>query len=577
MDAVILAADHGTDLSALTAKTPKHLLPLGNRPYLVYAIEAMRDAGFKRVALTVNGSGPQYQSVLGDGSELGVNLTYARETSPQGTAGCLRTARAGNPDAPVLVMNGNLVLSSEDLRQLLAAHREAKAAVTMGVVPTALAGNGRPQFDRLAIGPEKSLLDMRIDYADAKAMPEYRSAGVYLFERSTLARMPDQGYYDLKEQFIPALLKLGLRVQTHPLSSYVQELNSVEDYLKLQFDLCRGLLGLQSCGEEVMEGVWAQGPVSISPAAMLVGPIILGAGVRIGDGCRLIGPLVVGKDTQIRDGVLLRESVISENVRLGRDSRVEHSVLTADTGVPEGARIHGTVATSAGLSQGALNLVERDLRVGITAMPFRRYLRTRLARFVYCASKRLFDLCFAAGALILLLPLMAVIAIAIRWDSRGPILFRQRRCGKGGKEFVMLKFRSMRADADRIRAKISHLNESDGPVFKINNDPRFTRVGKFLRKYSLDEFPQFWNVLQGDMSIVGPRPLAESELRTCPSWREARLRVKPGLTGLWQVSSREKMDFRDWIQHDLRYVREQSLGLDFKILLRTVTALARGF
>ena len=576
MDAVILAADHGTDLSPLTSEIPKHLLPLGNRPYLAYAIEAMRDAGFNKVALTVNGSGPQYLSALGDGSEYGVRITYARETSPQGTAGCLRTARAGNPDAPVLVMNGNLVLSSEDLRALLAAHRKAGAAVTMGVVPTHVAARVRPQSDRLAIGPEQSLLDMRIDYGVDQAMPEYRSAGVYLFERSTLARMPDQGYYDLKEQFIPALLKSGLRVQTHLLRSYVQELNSVEDYLKLQFDLCRGRMGLKFCGDEVMEGVWVQGPVNISPEAMLVGPIILGSGVRIGAGCRLIGPLVVGKNAQIRDRVFLRESVLSENVRVGSDSRIEHSVLTRDLGVPEGARITGTVATPSSLSQGAINLVERDLRVGVAALPLGRYLRTRLMRFMYRASKRVFDLCFAAGALILLLPLIAAIAIAIRWDSPGPILFRQRRCGWKGKEFVMLKFRSMRADAERIRSKISHLNESDGPVFKINNDPRFTRVGKVLRKYSLDELPQFWNVLRGDMSIVGPRPLAAAELRTCPSWREARLRVKPGLTGLWQVSSREKLDFRDWIQHDMRYVREQSLSLDFRILVRTVAALAKG-
>ncbi len=172
---------------------------------------------------------------------------------------------------------------------------------------------------------------------------------------------------------------------------------------------------------------------------------------------------------------------------------------------------------------------------------------------------------------------ITAVSLAILWDTGRPVLFRQRRCGKNGKEFVMLKFRSMRVDADQIRAKISHLNECDGPVFKINNDPRFTRVGRILRKYSLDELPQFCNVLRGDMSVVGPRPLADSELRTCPSWREARLRVKPGLTGLWQVSSREKTEFRDWIQHDLRYVREQSLTLDMTIVLKTVAALTRGF
>jgi lipopolysaccharide/colanic/teichoic acid biosynthesis glycosyltransferase len=353
-------------------------------------------------------------------------------------------------------------------------------------------------------------------------------------------------------------------------------LNSVDDYLKIQFDLCHGRLGQRACGEELTEGVCAQGPVSVSPDAVLVGPIILGAGVRIGARCRLIGPLVIGEDAQIREGAFLRESVVGKKVRLGRDSKVERSILTEGLGVPEGARITGSVATSESLSPGDLNLVERDLRVGFASLPITRFVQTGLRRGLYCGFKRMFDLAFAAGALLLSLPLMVAIALAIRWDSGGPVLFRQRRCGRNGKEFTMLKFRSMRADADQTRLEISHLNECDGPVFKINNDPRFTRVGRILRKYSLDELPQFWNILRGDMSVVGPRPLAESELRTCPSWRDARLRVKPGLTGLWQVSSREKKDFRDWIQLDLRYVREQSLSLDFTILLRTFAVLTRG-
>ena len=140
----------------------------------------------------------------------------------------------------------------------------------------------------------------------------------------------------------------------------------------------------------------------------------------------------------------------------------------------------------------------------------------------------------------------------------------------------MLKFRSMRADAERMRQQLGQSNEVDGPVFKMTNDPRFTRVGRFLRKYSLDELPQLWNVLLGDMSIVGPRPLQDGEMRLSPSWREARMRVKPGLTGLWQVSSREKGRFQDWIQHDLRYVRSQSFALDMKIILRTILAVAKG-
>ena len=169
-----------------------------------------------------------------------------------------------------------------------------------------------------------------------------------------------------------------------------------------------------------------------------------------------------------------------------------------------------------------------------------------------------------------------VSALAILWDSGTPILFRQRRMGRDGKPFTMLKLRSMRVDAEKARSQLRQSNEVDGPVFKIANDPRFTRVGRFLRKYSLDELPQLWNVLIGDMSIVGPRPLQDGEMRLSPAWREARMRVKPGLTGLWQVSSRERGRFQDWIQHDLRYVRAQSFSLDLKIVVRTLLAIAKG-
>jgi lipopolysaccharide/colanic/teichoic acid biosynthesis glycosyltransferase len=427
------------------------------------------------------------------------------------------------------------------------------------------------------VGPEGALLDMKVEYPSASRSPEFRSAGVYLIERSALALIPDDIYYDLKEQFIPEVLKSGRSVRIHPLQSYQHELNSIEDYLSFHFDLCRGRTGSTALGEEIMEGIHVQGPVDLPPDVMLVGPMILGEGVRIGARCRLIGPLVIGKNARIGDGVFLREAVIGENVTLGNCTRVERSIIEGDQEVKEDAQISESVTTSHGLQQGSLNLVERDLRVGVASMTFSKFVRAHAKRGFYSVFKRLFDIMFATAALILSLPLMAVVALAILSDSGWPVLFRQRRCGKKGKEFNMMKFRSMRADAAEIRARIGHLNECDGPVFKISNDPRFTRIGRILRKYSLDEIPQLWNVLRGDMSVVGPRPLAESELRTCPSWREARLQVKPGLTGLWQVSSREKKSFHDWILHDLRYVRDQSFLLDMSILVRTLTVLARGY
>jgi lipopolysaccharide/colanic/teichoic acid biosynthesis glycosyltransferase len=309
---------------------------------------------------------------------------------------------------------------------------------------------------------------------------------------------------------------------------------------------------------------------------VVVGPVVLGPGVQVGSGARLIGPLVVGRGTEIGEGAHLREAVIGEDVEIGPRARVERSILADGLRVGESAVLRDSLATAQPLSVGDLNLVERDLRIAVASLPFERYLGVGMRRQGYATLKRAFDLLFAALATIVASPIMAVIAATTWWDSGFPILFRQRRCGKEGRPFTMLKFRSMRPDAERMRLELRERNEVDGPVFKISNDPRFTRVGRTLRKYSLDELPQLWNVLRGDMSIVGPRPLQDAEMRVCPAWREARLRVKPGLTGLWQVSSREKGRFQDWIQHDLRYVRTQSFVLDLKILARTLLALAKG-
>ena len=142
----------------------------------------------------------------------------------------------------------------------------------------------------------------------------------------------------------------------------------------------------------------------------------------------------------------------------------------------------------------------------------------------------------------------------------------------------MVKFRTMVQDAETMQAGLRPLNEVDGPIFKIENDPRFTRLGRFLRRYSIDELPQLWNVLKGEMSLVGPRPLTAQEMHFCPAWRDARLKVSPGVTGLWQVGGRSKTSFHDWIRLDTAYVRERSTFLDFKILLKTflVVLLGRG-
>lgn len=192
--------------------------------------------------------------------------------------------------------------------------------------------------------------------------------------------------------------------------------------------------------------------------------------------------------------------------------------------------------------------------------------------------KQVLDLMVAFVLMVALLPVLAFVALAIRITSPGPVLFRQKRCGLNGRPFTMLKFRSMVSDAEQRKQELAALNEMGGPVFKVTNDPRVTPIGRWLRKYSIDEFPQLFNVLRGEMSLVGPRPLPVDEVSRFddPAHRR-RLSVKPGLTCLWQVSGRNNVrDFRDWVRLDLEYIDNWSFWLDLKILWRTIPVVLTG-
>jgi exopolysaccharide biosynthesis polyprenyl glycosylphosphotransferase len=193
--------------------------------------------------------------------------------------------------------------------------------------------------------------------------------------------------------------------------------------------------------------------------------------------------------------------------------------------------------------------------------------------------KRLIDILISATFLLISTPLFALIAVLIKLDSKGPVFFIQERMGYNKRRFYMIKFRTMVTDAEARLKEIEHLNEKEGPIFKISHDPRITRVGKFLRKFSLDELPQLINVLLGDMSLVGPRPLSiRDALNVEESWQKRRFSVKPGMTCLWQISGRSNLSFEEWVELDLEYIDTWSLQLDWWILMRTVPAVisARG-
>src|SRR5215204_4564061 len=192
-------------------------------------------------------------------------------------------------------------------------------------------------------------------------------------------------------------------------------------------------------------------------------------------------------------------------------------------------------------------------------------------------AKRVIDVLGSAALLLVLAPLLILIAILICFDSPGPVFFTQERVGLNKRRFRILKFRTMTDGSDQQQGSLEHLNEAEGPVFKIRNDPRVTPLGRFLRRFSIDELPQLINVLKGDMSLVGPRPLPIRDVnRIDHQWHKRRFSIKPGITCLWQVNGRSNIGFNDWVRMDLDYIDKWSLALDLLILVKTIPAVFRG-
>jgi exopolysaccharide biosynthesis polyprenyl glycosylphosphotransferase len=192
------------------------------------------------------------------------------------------------------------------------------------------------------------------------------------------------------------------------------------------------------------------------------------------------------------------------------------------------------------------------------------------------AFKRAFDMASSAFALVVLSPMLITVAFLVKFTSKGPILFKQKRVGMHGRPFEMLKFRTMVQNAEELKAKLAAQNEMDGPVFKMKHDPRITRIGRWLRKFSVDELPQLINVLRGDMSVVGPRPPVPNEVAKYEAWQRRRLSVRPGLTCIWQVSGRNEISFEEWMYMDLQYIDTWSFSKDIELILRTFPVVLTG-
>lgn len=260
-----------------------------------------------------------------------------------------------------------------------------------------------------------------------------------------------------------------------------------------------------------------------------------------------------------------REFVHEVFITLHHDSKVFLSILEEAKDLGIAVRV---------IPQGFNLMPSEFCKYNIGFIPVIEYSNRRNFRRQY--GKRLFDFLVSSVALIVLLPVFLAIAILIKFDSRGPVFYLSRRFGRNGQIFKMIKFRSMSMDADEKIKELKEHNEVDGPIFKIRNDPRVTSIGRFLRKYSLDELPQFINVLKGDMSLVGPRPLPIEQIQRQDLRQLKRLEVRPGITGLWQIRGRSDISFSRLVKWDVWYISNWSFWLDITILLQTVPTVLKG-
>ncbi len=293
----------------------------------------------------------------------------------------------------------------------------------------------------------------------------------------------------------------------------------------------------------------------VHPTARLVGPVVVRDGASIDEGALVIGPATIGEGAHVHEGAVVAQCLVLPGAEVLKGITVRHRVISGDS-----------------THAGALGGQRRHTAAHLVAAP---EPTSRSPIPTYVTVKAFFEPILAITALVVLSPLLVVMALLVKFTSSGPIFYGDSREGKDARAFKCWKFRSMLTNADDMQRALAAQQQMDGPQFKMDHDPRVTKVGHWLRKLNVDELPQLWNVARGEMSFVGPRPSPFRENQICVPWRNGRLSVRPGITGLWQVCRKDRAtgDFHQWIHYDLLYVRNVSFRLDVMILAATIFTL----
>ncbi len=558
--------------------------PVGNELLIDHLLSAVKRLGIREVAVVSCDQNSYVRDlVCRAGHSYGLTVLWRTEQVYRGTAGSLQTVEDFLDTPTFLGIHANVYLRDVDLAAAFKAHDEHHADITL--VTQRMAGTD-DDLESVELDPAGLVSRVNILHWSRNRRSQLTPCGLYVFSREVLSQIPRDEYFDVNEQLVPLMRNRGGVIRAHQIEGGVHTIVGPEDFLWLNREILHK--DMQGSGhgngrlggvEDIVIGENSE----ISPHSFLLGPLVIGPNCVVEDYVHVIGPAVIGPTSHLEKGSLVRESVLRSGTRVQGNARVEYSVIAGDETVPEGMRLRSAFWSTAkpalyephGVpAQVSSNRILQRSRH--SQRPARRMQSGTGQRSMYGMVKSVVDITGAAVGLIFAGPLMLLIACALKLDSPGPVFFSQKRCGKNGKEFWMHKFRTMVPDAEQRQKDLKARNSVDGPMFKLQEDPRITRMGKLLRRTSLDELPQLLNVLRGEMSLVGPRPLAYDEMKFCPTWRDARLSVAPGLTGLWQVKARNRNRFSEWIRYDLEYVRTHSLSLDLYILIRTARVLLKG-
>ena len=568
MKAILLTGGHNPYLYPITQHCPKSLLPVLNVPLIEWQLMCLANHGIRQVGVSVSVQDVAHlHEYFQDGRRWGLELTYFVEELPIGPAGCLKLFEAFLAGSAFLVFTGNVLVHSLDLHSLIDFHKQKQAAATVAWYGEP-SGSGSGETIHLTAQDQIDKIVHRPREADTVR----RFAGIYLFNAEVLSLIKPHVHMDIKEQLIPAINQAGLSVYGRRVNGWVTSINTLDDYYNVHPALLLSHPPDTGRYRQLAPAIWAEESSRISPTAYLLGPVVIGKQTVIGDGAQVIGPTVIGDYCHFGKGCLVRESIIWSHAAVADSAKVEYVVIGSNFVVKPQQSLSRAVVMPRSLPVAWHQKREWTSPVKLTdSPPFSVRIGSALRR----GMKRAIDLTFGTLALILALPLFLAIAMIIKLDTAGPVFFVQTRYGADGKPFKMVKFRTMIPNAVGLQSKLRAQNDVDGPVFKIFADPRVTRVGHVLRRYSIDEIPQFYNVVRGHMSLVGPRPLIMEEMCCSPSWRDFRLSVKPGITGMWQLYGRGKTAFHDWIRYDMHYAKHWSLRLDMKILIKTAVLVLR--